>query len=347
VTSPYSPLVTDYPTTPDELEAFGEGIPDAGQRRTVIAIARTLRQVAGAQAQADAAMAQARNARQMAAANSRDPRFDTLDERIAGLAAVTDKLASTDAQLKQIADSYAQTVAESATDRAALHAELNDVQAELDVISNDLSANLAAVRAETARAIAAEQANAKAISDEVSRAKTAEAAESSLRQQGDAANAKAVTDEASARQAADTTEASTRAAADTALNTRVAAVEQKNTTQDAALTVNTGNISSLQGVLAALTTRVAAVEAKAITIATGGVTLPAMTGGSTGDYSLTWTRAFVDTNYRIELLPSAALNGNATYVVKSRTTTGAVVTVTATTAVGAGSALDAVAWRFG
>jgi len=129
---------------------------------------------AEAMAAADKAQRTADNARGMVL--TRDARFNTLDERIAALSALTDAQATSTARLDSLASSYTSALASSVADRAGLHDAIALLQAQVAAgaatattdrerviaLQARLAAEVARVEAlvatEKARALAAEQA---------------------------------------------------------------------------------------------------------------------------------------------------------------------------------------------
>jgi hypothetical protein len=109
-------------------------------------------------------------------------------------------------------------------------------------------------------------------------------------------------------------------------------------------------------VLAALAARVDALEKLKIQQVEyrDGIAVPAVLSllgiSATVDVTVTWPNAFPDTNYFVtpQLTTAAALIGKTTPALKTKTTTGCVITVTTTALISTGQAtLSAVAYRKG
>lgn len=293
----YDPLIPELPTDPTALLAFALGIPDEGQRRLGIAIARTL------QAAMDA-MGQARNVRQMVL--TRDARFDTVDERYDALIAATDGLAATQAQLSGIASSYAAALPVSVADRQELHRLVDSLRADLTTLIGQLAA-------EVATRTAADTALGTRIDAEA------------------AARAKADSDEAAARKAADdalAARATTAEAAATALTTRVAAAETKTAAQDTTIAANAKEISDESTTRAAadtaLSTRVTTLEALRLRGTTGKLSVTNLLAAGTQNLTVTLATAMPTADYvaLVVLDTTSTLNlSTVTATVTARTTT--------------------------
>lgn len=79
-------------------------------------------------------------------------------------------------------------------------------------------------------------------------------------------------------------------------------------------------------------------------IATGIAKLPALLALGTTDITVTLTRAMANTTYTVDLMPSSALLGSATYTVQTKTTTTVTIRVTATLALSVGSTISVMAY---
>jgi hypothetical protein len=96
-------------------------------------------------------------------------------------------------------------------------------------------------------------------------------------------------------------------------------------------------------------TRLDTVTARVVTEHRAVPLVAAIALGKTLDVAVTWLAPFPDANYTVEAIPTGLLIGKVTAAVKpgSQTTTGAVITLTATAVVVAGSSLDVTAVRLG
>jgi hypothetical protein len=79
-------------------------------------------------------------------------------------------------------------------------------------------------------------------------------------------------------------------------------------------------------------------------IATGIAKLPALLALGSTDVTITLTRAMPTTTYTVDLMPSSALLGAATYTVQARTTTTVTVRVAASLALSLGSTISVMAY---
>ena len=136
----YDPQQAELPTTAEELLEFVSGMPDEAHRALGIAIARTLMG-------SDAAMLAARNARQMVL--NRDPRFDTLEERVGALATLTD-------QLNTLAADYQTALSASTADRAKLNTSVTQLRTDLAALGARVDTAVTNLTNEVTRATTAE-----------------------------------------------------------------------------------------------------------------------------------------------------------------------------------------------